>query len=306
MCLHAPLFSRSGHVILYTYLPKQVPPNIITCLDAYVSIIIVTWNPGYNLIVLRTDPNFMLLGDALEVWTPPPSYLVLGFLGFWPLVALGLVASYRKPSPALVGSIVWLFFALLMAYNPWVVQRRWLLGITIPLAILSVVGLDQVARPWLAANFSKRTLRWQAPLALLFTVVIMLSNIYQVLGYSLVVASQPVGLFDPGDRVAAVDWLAIHAQPEQVVLAPHETAFLVASRSALISYIGSPFETLHYDQKLIEVRKFYQDSIQSGWLLDSGADWVIVEDQPLEFSSRPDLNLAFQQGAVSVFRVIHE
>jgi hypothetical protein len=261
---------------------------------------------AYNLLVLRTDPSFILLSDALEVWTPPVTYLVWGFLGFWPLVILGIVACIKRPEPGPAGALVWLIFGVLMAYNPWFVQRRWLLAITIPMAILSVYGAQIIIRPWLQKRFSAHTLRWQAPLALLFVSGLMLSNTYQVLGYALVAKARPSGLFDPAERVEAVDWLGERADRDAVVLASEQTAWLVASRTDLVGFLGSPFETLNYEAKTQQAADFFTGHSAPGWVKEAGIDWVIVEvpATPAEVFARQAP--VFDNGVVAIYEVGNE
>jgi hypothetical protein len=238
--------------------------------------------------------------------SPPPGYYVLGFGLFWPPALWGIWCIIRnmlindaedKP-PAHFAALVWLVGALILAYLPWNLQRRFTHALMVPLALLAVVGLRDLSQRWIAHRVRL--------LALLIVAFSAISSFYLAFGLSLYVANRPADLFDPSTLVEAVDWLGAQASPDDVVLSAPRSGQLLAARGGLIAYIGHPIETLHFNRKSDLVQEFYSGHIPMDALTACGCDWLIYGPYEKAISSQFEpLNsdLVYQNTAVTVYKI---
>ncbi len=100
----------------------------------------------YQLWVTRTNP-------ALAAWngqnqTPSPSVLLL-VLGLSPvllLAVIGGIRAFRSMEPGGRLLLAWTVVCLGLMYVPFSLQRRFMLGIFIPLVGLAVLGLQELSK----------------------------------------------------------------------------------------------------------------------------------------------------------------
>jgi hypothetical protein len=260
----------------------------------------------YHLRVVSADPVWEGFTRQNITASPPISYYLWGFGLLWPPALAGAwffarrlfstQAASSEPTSisaqAGVGAVLaWCAGALALAYTPALLQRRFMLAYSLPLALLAVSGLRELARLSFPVSWAAlRRLfpaRRPASLGLLYVLLASLSTFYLASGYSLVLAARPPGFFHPAALVQAVDWLASSAGPEEVVFSAEETGQLVAARAGLPVYLGHPIETLDYPLKTKAVSAFYQGEAGVEILHAGRARWVIFG--PYERKIEPDL-----------------
>jgi len=223
----------------------------------------------YNWQLLTLDPVWRQFTLQNETLSPAPLYYLWGFGLMWPLAALGLKTAWQRSPSAACGMGFWLLTAFALAYAPFAIQRRFLLGITLPLAFFTSLGIE---------NLPSALRRRQA--FLLGTL-----SFSTLLFFPLNVASiraQPEKLFYPVALDEASQWLRQNAQHQQVILASERSAQILAQESGLRVYAGHEMETLHYAQKTVEVETFY-----AGGILPDSVDWIFYG--PEEQSRWPGL-----------------
>ncbi len=110
----------------------------------------------YQALVVARDPIFGRYLGAANTMSPPPGRYVVAFL---PSIVLGAFAAprllaRRRPRDLLL--LAWPAATAALVYAPVAVQRRFVLGVQIPLAILAGIGAFEVIGPALARRFSPR------------------------------------------------------------------------------------------------------------------------------------------------------
>ncbi len=243
----------------------------------------------YHWQALAGDPAWQGFSGQNVTASPPFSYYLWGFGLFWPLALVGAwfvarrwirpEAEARGPADCeTVGAgaaLAWCAGALFLAYLPLVLQRRFMMAYTLPLALLAVYGLKAVLKTSARRVKASGFLAKPGPLVLAFVLLASLSSFYLVSGYCLVLAARPAEYFDPGELVQAVDWLAAGAGPEELVFSAEETGRLVAARAGLPVYLGHPIETLNYAEKTRLASGFFSGVEGSGLLQEAGVRWVL-------------------------------
>ena len=255
----------------------------------------------YSFILLTRDPAWSIFTAQNATLSPPPVYYLLGFGLFWPFAIPGAVKAFREKSDS-GWAAVWLIGAFALAYLPVAIQRRFLLAIPLPLAVLATPAVLEFSN-WLREHLHLG--RYTG--AVLITGLTSISTVLLVGILSLNITRQSSPQFEPTSLVQAVDWLGKNGAPSDVVLAAEPTSLLVAIRTPLRLYSGHAMETLHYLEKTQAVERFYQAEQPSGWLEAQGIQWVIYGPHEAElWQATPEfsgMKIAYRNNRVTIYRV---
>jgi hypothetical protein len=260
---------------------------------------------AYNFILLNSDPFWSQFTAQNETLSPAPIYYLWGYGLLWPLAALGVWRTWRERNPVLSGALAWTLAAFLLAYAPFAIQRRFLLGITIPLALLAVSGLDVLAaRVSRMGAWAERRI---PALTLLLALLISMTSIIFSPAYALYMQQQPEEYFYPRALDGAFDWIERNTDPNDFILGAEDTGRLAAQETGRRVYLGHVMETLHYEDKLEEVAAFYRGELPAGWLSRYPIRWVIYGPYERKiapvFQPGANLELIYEKNEVSIYRV---
>ncbi len=203
--------------------------------------------------------------SALSEWTrqnvtaaPSPLVLALG-LGVPLLMALpGIYRAVRRFEPD--GDqfmLIWLLVILVMIYLPTTIQRRFAVGMMIPIAYFATRSLEDF---W----FHYVSRRWRY--RLLFVVIPVMTLSYALL--LMINLRVSTGPFLPRDYAGALQWLHDRTQASDVILASEEVSIWVPGWSGARVVYGHPFETLDAATKRQAVRDWYGGRVECSELLD--------------------------------------
>lgn len=226
---------------------------------------IVRWLLALILPALPIAAYYVLAvasNEGLAAWnrqnvteTPPPLILIAGF-GIPLLIALpGIyrgIRRFERDGDRLI--LLWLACMVIAIYIPVNIQRRFAVGMMIPIAYFATRAVEDV---WLP-----RISRRQRGFAFaLLTVVIAISPIfmlfYPVLPAVLGNPQQAVGIFLERDYALAYRWLDARTSEDDVVLAaPVVGTWLPGWAGAKVVY-GHPYETLDAEAKRQAVEAWY-------------------------------------------------
>lgn len=257
----------------------------------------------YNYLILSRDPFWSQFTAQNQTLSPPPIFYFWGFAPFWLFALYGIFLALRERNPKLLALTAWTVGGFALAYLPVAIQRRFILGITIPLAALAIHGLGDLLKriPILAKREN----------VIYFSYILLasVSSIYLSLGLSLFLRTLPGGRFYPRDVESALVWLAKreNAAPNDFVLADVSTSQLVAQQTTLRVYIGHEMETLNYTNKIHAMKSFYKGTSSTNWLAQTQTKWVIYG--PYEktisrsFSPGSELEMVYQNDTVIVYKV---
>jgi hypothetical protein len=251
----------------------------------------------YNFNLLNNDPIWSQFTQQNETLSPPFVYYLWGFGLLWPLALIGLLSAIRQRNPSLLGAAAWVVTGLALAYAPFAIQRRFLHGITIPLALLSTEGLNQVAQ-FLFERFpviKRRTVG----AAILLVFIVSLSSMYLSLGRSLYLRGRPDEFFYPAALDPAFAWLDKNAAPGDFVLSSAPSGLLIAQKTDLRVYLGHEMETLEYMTKSHFMEAFYQGHANPDWLETTGIQWILYGPYEQALTGGAEFSIA---GLETVYR----
>ncbi len=253
----------------------------------------------------------VLYNPAMAEWnqqnvtsSPSPLLLVLGF-GLPLLIALPgiyrVVRRFERDGDRLL--LLWLVAALIAMYLPLNVQRRFAVGLMIPIAYFATRAVEDVWLPRISR-------RWRS---YLFAIFIPLISISQVLMLFLpvlpAITGYPqlaVGIFLERDYALVYNnWLSNHTTTTDVVLAsPLASIWIPGWAGARVVY-GHPFETLDAEAKQQAVSAWYASTDNCSALLDQfNVRYVIYGPEEAKLGAGDCVNtlqLVQQVGSVRIY-----
>lgn len=224
---------------------------------------------AYNAWTFTSNPAFRVWTSQNTILSPHPLHFVLGYLPLLiPAVPAGIQALRGRDRRWLL-PVAWVLAVPLLLYLPFNLQRRMVAGAQVPLALL--------AARWLVGWLKERTHAWRT-CVLAWVAVAALSNILLVSMSLVKIADRSLPAFRPAGEIAAIDWLAQHANPDEVVLCAYQSGNLIPARAKLRVFLGHGPETLHNEEKREDVRRFFDLATSDEWrqkLLDQyNITWV--------------------------------
>ncbi len=245
-----------------------------------------------TLVILPASPFFVYYfaltveNPAMRIWnqqnvtaSPPVINYLLGF-GLLLIVAIpGVIRAFRRfERDGDQFMLVWLVVNALLLYAPTNIQRRFAIGLIIPIVYFAVRALEDY---W----FHHIQPPWRDAALVALYVFIVPSNIL-TLGIPLVAVAQPnvgiasqISLYRP--ELEAIKWLADNGNPGDVVLAPANVSLWIPAYSDLRVVSGHDYETLNYAAKQQAVNDWYAGKNCDQTLLQANnVRYVLSQYQP--------------------------
>ena len=250
--------------------------------------------------------------DLLAAFSPP---LLLAVVGGWMVVkATRRVSPPAEPAPDSEISaadssarewpegarllVVWAVLGILLLYVPFPLQRRFILGLYIPLVGLAVLALDRVTwRPGLvrAALFG---------ISLPPNLIVLTIMIFSALNHN------PI-LYMTHDEASAMAWIRANTPTHALILAAPDTGTLIPAKTGRRVIYGHVYETANAAQEMQTVEDYFSgkmDPAQAQALLTTRqVDLVFCGPREQVESGLPTcpvaagLPVVFQQGAVTLY-----
>jgi len=216
-------------------------------------------------LALTGNPT-MRAHAAQDVTLSPPAWdYALSFAFLLPLAAWGAARAARRHSGADVLLLIWLGVNLLLPYAPLSLQRRLIMGLQVPLALLAADGLLDGLLARANAETARRATRFILAAA-------SLTNLFLLALGTLAAARLDPKLYLLPGEPAAMRWLAAQPAAGAVVALPR-TLMFVPAWSGQRAYAGHPMETLDAKRKQAEVEALFAggsmailDRDDVGWL----------------------------------------
>lgn len=237
----------------------------------------------YQYVVLSSDPVWASFTAQNITLSPSVPYYVLGYLPFIIPIVFGLkrflndAADDRWWMP-----ILWVAVVAMLLYAPFPTQRRYLLGIQTPLAVMAAFGWSRGILPRL-----KPRLR---PLVTIVYFTVASIALVAMIAANLVALSKPdknTSAFYQPDEVQGFDWLRKHGTECDLVLTTFDVSGKgsggrVVAATGLRVFLGHWIETAHFDDKMSQINQFYRAETSDEWrqtfLKEIGATYIWYDE----------------------------
>ena len=203
---------------------------------------------GYAVMAMRLDP--LLAAWNAQNLTPAPAAwdLLLAFSPAILLACLGLAQIWRRKDIQIQIVIVWAVLALVMVYLPFGLQRRFLVGLAVPLVSLAGFGLE-----WIENRLGQRV-RFIAIAALALTfptlLLVLLAGQFGALAHNSL-------LYLRRGESQALSWLETNTPADALVLAAPESGLFIPAHTGRRVLYGHPFETVNAEAEEKAVTDFF-------------------------------------------------
>ncbi len=253
----------------------------------------------YFYFLSQRDP--MIQGWAAQNSTPSPAPIeyLAGYGLMWLLAIPGARVALKRGRDVDLLLVAWLVAGALLLYAPFPLQRRFSLGLHIPIVLLAVMGLNGAIVPGLP----ERAARWLPRLVL---IALLPSTLLLLLATSTAAIRPPdPRLFFSADEAAAFDWLRDNVPRDSVVLAAPETGLFLPAWAATRVIYGHPFETVDAEKMKATAEGFFAGTIdRDGVIREYGADTIFFGPREKRLgTAQPDWMPVFGSGDVTIYRI---
>ncbi len=200
----------------------------------------------YQYWVTVTDP--VLAGWNAQNQTPSPAWWDL-LVTFSPAVIVAVLVFLRwrafKPNYFQKLALAWFASSLVLIIFPFALQRRFLLGFSIPAIILAISAIPLW---WPSVKTQKRVFTSLFALSLPSLAVILL-----LAGFG--ISTRDVRLYITRSEMNAFAWIAGNTPSQAVILAAPDTGNLIPAQTGRRVIYGHPFETVNaavQEQKVVD------------------------------------------------------
>ncbi len=223
----------------------------------------------YQYLLLNSDPVWADFTAQNQTRSPAPIYYLLGYLPFLIPALPAVLALWReKASSRWMLPILWIGLVILLLYTPLPTQRRYLLGVQTPLALLAAYGWTRI----LVAYFSLSRRR-------LLTVLYLALASVAPLGLVLINAvslSEPythTAVFVTRAERAGYQWVRQQALPNSLTLTTFTEGGMgsggkFVAQTGFSAFIGHWIETAHFREKIGQIGQFYNIDTDDLWRRD--------------------------------------
>lgn len=219
----------------------------------------------YQFIVIGSDPLLLQWNEQNLTLTPPIWDVLIAFspaivaavIGIWRLFKRSSLYDYRV-------LVVWMVVGLALAYFPFQLQRRFLLGYYIPIACLAAIPLGSMLdKPRSIARYG----------VIAFITASMVTNVFILAGGLAAATKHDPKLYYPQSMQDAFAWMSSERSDKPLILASSETGLLIPGTTGWRVIYGHPYETPR-----AELRKSQVDAVFSGEMNLDALDQFIADN----------------------------
>ncbi|MCJ7734625.1 MAG: hypothetical protein MUP11_08750 [Anaerolineales bacterium] len=204
----------------------------------------------YQYVSILTDPVLSAWNQQNITTSPEIFDLIISFAPCLILAGFGIKAAWQNEEGKFL--VIWAAASLMLIYFPWNLQRRFLTGIYIPLAALSVFGLNSLGKRFGSVS------RWGtiilAGLVLPTNCIILFSGIRAA-------SIQDPNIYISDGIINGLNWIEKNSEKDALILTDEETGLFIPSFTGRRVIYGHPFETINADDELFLVESFFDGSL---------------------------------------------
>ncbi len=222
---------------------------------------------AYDFWVVTAKPVFAAWNA--QNLTPSPS-VVDYLVGFGILLIWAAYAVWRGDVPNgqhLRFLVTWVVVNSLLLYAPVGIQRRFSLGLFLPLACLAGIGVAGLVR--------RSARRGWLLFALSFLMSLPSNGLVVAAGLATAASGSPL-VTETAAEARGYNWLAVHADPGAVVLASPDTGVRLPAYASIKVVAGHDLETPQADARIRQLAAMFDGSLTAdaaGALLE---DWNVT------------------------------
>lgn len=268
----------------------------------------------YQYATMSADPVWANFTDQNKTLSPLATYYLLGYLPFIIPIMFGArafildAADDRWWLP-----ILWVSLVAVLLYAPFPTQRRYLLGVQTPLAMMAAYG-------WARGVLPRLRPRRRALLTIVYVALASMA-LLGIIGANVAAMANPARnklVFYQPDELLAYTWLQRESTGRNDAVLTTFDATGQGSGGRLVAttgqrvFIGHWFETADFENKAAQVRYFYDTATSDDWrrefLNDTGIVYIWYDEYARAAgdwnpATADYLEAVFASDTVTIYRV---
>ena len=202
----------------------------------------------YQYWSVLADPVLSLWNDQNITESPGIADLLFALSPALILAGFGIKTAWKNEQGK--GLVLWAITSLVLVLVPWNLQRRFLTGIFVPLAGLSVFGLDHLK--------NKQKTSFRLGLIVLFVFSVPTNMIVLASGIQAAV-KQDQKIYYSRQIHEGLTWIKENTAPSVLVLADENIGLLIPSLTGRRVIYGHPFETVNAEAERTFLKEFFEE-----------------------------------------------
>ena len=253
----------------------------------------------YDIVVTNQDPLLKIWNSQNLTPSPPLWDLLISLSPVIILAMVGVGTFYKSQERSIRLLITWAILGVLLLYIPWGLQRRFMLGLYIPVCALAAAGLGAMAN-----NRRRFSLA-----AILITMLVLPTNLVILLSSAQAIHTHNPQIYLSKEEADGLDWINSQTPADATILAAPETGLFIPAHTGRRVFYGHPYETVDASQQKALVTRFFEGALtnaEEGDLL-AKTDYVFVgprEELIGSFTPARNLELAYATHALRIYQVI--
>jgi hypothetical protein len=209
--------------------------------------------PVYCFLAIQRDP-FLAAWDAQNVTASPPLWnWLIGYALTIPWIVPGAFKAWRTGRPLERILLAWIIGSLLAMFAPISLQRRFCLGLSIPLGVLAGLGWGCFLSTW------QRRSHWLNPAKAGMALLLLLTPLFLLLEGFIMPARAPERFYAHDKEIQAAQIL-LSRDPAKVILASRERGEAIPWMTGHPVLVGHPLETVKFARREREALHFFNNS----------------------------------------------
>lgn len=261
----------------------------------------------YQAWVVRNDPIFRIWNTQNRTLSPSIGLFILGVS---PLIIWALLGIFQNKNKELFGfaPLVWLIVTIILFYFPSSLQRRFGIGLYIPLAVFSIIGY----KTWHQHSSRKNLIKL---FYLVSFLVSLLTNF--VIGFAVIKASldhSPL-VYLTKNEADSYQWMKQNLSKDALILAGSESGNLIPAWSGQRVLYGHPYESVEAERYKKIVEQFFDGTMnitqQKQVLEEFSINYVLwgyrerrLRSDPPEILLSDNAQLIFSNEDIAIYQVL--
>ena len=292
----------------YSFKQKSIPWKKLIFLG--IGLLPMIYFISYYGIYIPSNP---ILADTLlsnnKINPPTPLGLVTGF-GLLLLFAVYGVKSFEKLQNNSM-FLFWFIFNVLCLYLPINFSGRFVLGLFIPICLISAQGIEDIIK-----NLNERKQSQKFISSTLLRRILVLLTIPSTLLFIVWTISAPLSnpgypYYLPETEVSGVEWLSNQATENDLILAEYPISNLIPRYSPARVFLGHLNLTIDLEDKINLEQRFWDPATDPAWRSKFIKDWGITYIYYGEFEKAHSTEpiqipgqMIYNQDGIQIYRVL--
>ena len=286
---------------LWAFLLKAKPNQILT-------VILTVTIFGFPMViydywVALSDPvfanwNAQNITPSPDLWDLVISLSPALIFGIWGVITWKRSKSREEIPMSLL--VFWAVLGLISIYLPLDLQRRFMMGLYVPLAGLAAYGIEALSnlKPGWSLVLNAGVLLFSIP-----------TNLLILLAANGGIHSRNPQIFLTTSEIRTLMWISNNSDPDDLILASPDMGLFIPSYSGRRVLYGHPFETVLAEQEKAIVLDYFQGRYETNqvesFIQNRGIDYVLYGPREKDLGNAailPEWEIVFENDDVIIYR----